>query len=103
MLLQLLAKRCLPANLVDQYYTYLEKYLEPHQKQQQQQNFAKTMQDLGGGSNSILLGAASSKNLYTTQGDLNSPTPSSNKKVQFADPYGIQKPVMGKPFNQQQP
>ena len=26
-LLQLLAKRCLPTNLVDQYYNHLEKYL----------------------------------------------------------------------------
>jgi hypothetical protein len=51
LLLQTLAKRCLPANQVDQFYTYLEKYLEPHQK------------NVG-----LTLNATSAKDLFATMG-----------------------------------
>jgi hypothetical protein len=57
LLLQTLAKRCLPTNQVDQFYNYLEKYLEPHQK------------SLG-----LTLNATSAKDLFATMNDFHPPS-----------------------------
>jgi len=101
LLLQLLAKRCLPTNLVEQYHSYLEKYLEPIQKQQQ---LAMTMPDLDA-TKKTMLNSVSAKDLFSTQGELSgivykSPNNPANQTNGFPksnnDPYGLAKPIIGK-------